>query len=108
MRYAFIKEHRGAWPVGLMAEVLAVSISGYYTWLKRGQSKRAAEDERLTEKIVTFHCGELGPTGRALPVLSQSRRLGVFRKAHGRPDARGIGNGDTAATQPGNADASFG
>jgi len=69
VRYAFIKEHRGAWSVSLMASVLAVSVSGFYTWLRRGKSKRAAEDEKLTEKIVMFHCGELAPTGRALPVL---------------------------------------
>ena len=57
MRYAFIKEHRDVWAVGLMAGVLAVSVSGFYAWLRRGQSQRAKEDERLTEKIVMFHCG---------------------------------------------------
>ncbi len=57
MRYAFIRENRGAWAVGLMAGVLAVSVSGFYDWLRRGQSKRAADDEVLTEKIVMFHCG---------------------------------------------------
>ena len=57
MRYAFIKEHRDVWAVGLMAGVLAVSVSGFYDWLRRGQSKRAADDETLAEKIVMFHCG---------------------------------------------------
>jgi len=57
VRYAFIRENRGAWAVGLMAGVLAVSVSGFYDWLRRGQSKRAADDEVLTEKIVMFHCG---------------------------------------------------
>lgn len=57
MRYAFIKEHRGQWTVSLMAQVLGVSLSGLYDWLKRGKSKRAREDEVLTEKIVMFHCG---------------------------------------------------
>ncbi|MDQ3398718.1 MAG: IS3 family transposase, partial [Deinococcota bacterium] len=57
MRYAFIKEHRGQWAVSLMAQVLAVAVSGFYDWLKRGKSKRAKEDEKLTEKIVMFHCG---------------------------------------------------
>ncbi len=69
MRYAFIKDNRGRWAVSLMALVLAVSVSGFYDWLKRGKSKRAEEDEKLTEKIMMFHCGELAPTGRALPVL---------------------------------------
>ena len=69
MRYAFIKEHRAQWTVCLMTEVLAVSLSGFYSWLKRPQSQRVQDDEVLTEKITMFHCGELGPTGRALPVL---------------------------------------
>ncbi len=57
MRYAFIKEHRGTWAVSAMAQVVGVSLSGPYDWLKRGKSKRAGEDEVLTEKIVMFHCG---------------------------------------------------
>jgi putative transposase len=69
VRYAFIKKHHGVWAVGLMAGVLAVSVSGFYAWLRRGKSKRAQDDETLTEKIVMFYCGELAPTGRALPVL---------------------------------------
>ncbi len=57
MRYAFIKEHRARWAVRLMAQVLAVSLSGFYSWLRRGKSQRAQADERLTEKIMMFHCG---------------------------------------------------
>jgi transposase InsO family protein len=57
VRYAFIKEHRSTWAVSAMAQVLGVSLSGLYDWLKRGKSKRAGEDEVLTEKIVMFHCG---------------------------------------------------
>jgi len=57
VRYAFIKQHRDAWGVGLMAGVLAVSVSGFYAWLQRGKSKRAQDEEVLTEKIIMFHCG---------------------------------------------------
>jgi len=57
VKYAFIEAHRSTWAVGLMASILAVSVSGFYGWLRRGQSKRAKDDERLTEKIVMFHCG---------------------------------------------------
>ena len=57
MRYAFIKENHGRWAVSLMAGVLAVSVSGFYAWLRRGQSQRAQDDEVLSEKIVMFHCG---------------------------------------------------
>lgn len=56
MRYALIKKHPGRWPVALMAEVLAVSVSGFYDGLMRPKSKRAKEDVVLTEKIM-FHWG---------------------------------------------------
>ena len=52
-----MKEHRGRWAVSLMAEVLAVSVSGFYDWLRRGKSKRAEENEKLSEQIIMFHCG---------------------------------------------------
>ena len=57
MKYAFIKEHRGQWPVNLIAEVLQVSVSGFYDWLKRPRSKRIREDKTLTQEIIRFHCG---------------------------------------------------
>ncbi len=57
MRYTFIKANCGQWAVSLLAQVLAVSVSGFYDWLRRGKSKRAEEDGVLTEKIVMFHCG---------------------------------------------------
>ena len=40
-----------------MAEVLAVSASGFYDWLRRKKSKRAKEDEKLSKQIIMFHCG---------------------------------------------------
>ncbi len=52
-----MKEHRGRWAVSLMAEVLAVSVSGFYDWLKRPQSRRAKEDKTLSKEIIKFHCG---------------------------------------------------
>ena len=38
-----------------MCRVLDVSTSGYYAWIKRTPSKRAIEDEELTDKIVAIH-----------------------------------------------------
>jgi putative transposase len=38
-----------------MCQVLGVSPSGYYDHLRREKSKRALEDERLTEMIVEVH-----------------------------------------------------
>ena len=81
MRYAFIKAHRSQWAVSLMAQVLAVSLSGFYSWLKRSQSQRAQDDEVLTEKITMFHRGELGPLGpgfaRSRVALLTARRASI-------------------------------
>ncbi len=57
MRYAFIEGHRSCWAVSLIAEVLAVSVSGFYSWLGRLKSRRAKADETLTKQIVMFHYG---------------------------------------------------
>jgi putative transposase len=57
MRYAFIQEHRYQWAITLMCRVLEVAVSGFYDWLGRPFSKRAKENEVLTEKIIMFHCG---------------------------------------------------
>jgi len=51
MRYGFIAKHRGIWPLSWMCEILDVSASGFYSWLSRGPSQRAQEDEVLTRQI---------------------------------------------------------
>jgi putative transposase len=42
-------------PIATMCRVLGVSTSGYYSWRRRGPSKRAVEDEYLTERIRDSH-----------------------------------------------------
>ena len=44
-----------------MCEMLGVSRSGYYAWVKREPSKRQLDDERLTELITEIH-GEFEET----------------------------------------------
>lgn len=46
-----------------MAQVLAVSLSGFYGWLRRAKSQRARDDEVLSEKITVFHCGSRATYG---------------------------------------------
>lgn len=56
MRYSF-KAHRASWTITLRANVLMVSASGFYAWLKRPKSKRTLENEVLTEEIIMVHGG---------------------------------------------------
>jgi transposase InsO family protein len=55
VRYAFIDDHRGDWPVTVQCDVLAVSRSGYYVWRNRGPSVTAQRRAALTEQIREVH-----------------------------------------------------
>lgn len=54
-RYQFIAEQRGKHSVRQMCEVLRVSASGFYDWLKRQPSPRAAANEALSACIRRVH-----------------------------------------------------
>jgi transposase InsO family protein len=51
MKYQFIKNHSGEFPVKKMAEVLQVSKSRYYSWLKEPSEKKI-KDQYLEPKIL--------------------------------------------------------
>jgi transposase InsO family protein len=55
MRFAFIRRHAGEYPLGWMCQVLRVSMSGYYAWLRRPESRRSREDRRLLLEIRAIH-----------------------------------------------------
>ena len=55
MRYTFIRNHREAFPVTLLCEVLEVGTSGFYAWLQRPESPRSRETRRLLLEIKTVH-----------------------------------------------------
>ena len=56
MRYRFIDEHKKAWPVILMCDVLSVSRSGYYDWTGRSPSRRAQSNRKLDSRIRDIFC----------------------------------------------------
>ena len=55
MRYQFIKDHRQVWPLKVQCEVLEVSRSGYYAWLRRPPSPTALRAAELTDRIRQIH-----------------------------------------------------
>ena len=47
MKYAFVRDQREAFPVGLMCRILGVGSSGFYAWLNRPESPRSRENRRF-------------------------------------------------------------
>ena len=55
MKFAFVRDHQGEFPVGLLCDVLGISRGGYYAWKGRPVSGRAARVERLAGQIRGAH-----------------------------------------------------
>ena len=55
MKYVFVRDHRGAFPVDLMCRTLEVGSSGFYAWLKRPESPRSQKNLRLLVEIKAVH-----------------------------------------------------
>ena len=55
MKYVFVRNHRGAFPVDLMCQTLEVGSSGFYAWLNRPESPRKQETRRLLMAIKVIH-----------------------------------------------------
>ncbi|WP_430488358.1 IS3 family transposase (plasmid) [Salmonella enterica] len=54
LRYAFIRDNTGCWPVRLLCRVLNVHPSGFYSWLQQPHSQRHQADLRLAGQIKQF------------------------------------------------------
>lgn len=81
MRFRFIEQHGGTWPVRLMCRVLEVSASGYYAWRSRPESRRARENRALladVRRLQEQHKGRYG-----------SPRMHAALRAEGRGVSRG-------------------
>jgi transposase InsO family protein len=53
MRYAFIRRHRGVWPIGIQCGVLKVSVSGYHEHFAR--QLRITERRHLSAEALAVH-----------------------------------------------------
>lgn len=51
MKYAWIKEQKKAFPVGMMCKLLGVSRNAYYHWCRNGERKKDSDLFRLVKEI---------------------------------------------------------
>jgi putative transposase len=63
VKFAFIREHRRSWPVGVICHVLGVSRSGFFAWLGRKPSRRRQRRQELAVKIRAVHREHRGVYG---------------------------------------------
>lgn len=68
MRYAWIKGHAGNYPVAILCRTLAVSVSGYYSWLGRKPSAQQQRRQRIAAAAGKFY--------------HDSNRIYGYRKVH--------------------------
>jgi putative transposase len=61
--YRFISAEKARTPVSMACELLGVSRSGFYGWLRRPPSDRALSDAWLTERITAIHAANRGVYG---------------------------------------------
>jgi putative transposase len=77
-----IKELRLRYPVPTLCDILAVSESGYYDWLRRKPSKRQQEEDRLEMAIKAAHRASReahGPKKLREDLAEQGIKIGVCR-----------------------------
>jgi len=55
VKYAFIRDHRDRYPIRRLCEVMELSSSAYYDWLKRPPSARAVSDAALAGELKELH-----------------------------------------------------
>jgi transposase InsO family protein len=63
VKFAFVRDHRRVWPVGVICRVLRVSRSGFYAWQRRRPSPRQRRQEELIGKIKTAYAQSRGLYG---------------------------------------------
>jgi putative transposase len=84
MRCRAIRAHTGWFPVTLMCQTLAGSLSGYYAWVARPESRRMAENRQLLAQIRVIHAESRStygsPRGHAT-LQAQGQRIGEHRVA---------------------------
>lgn len=79
-----MKAHQAEFSIQRMCELLGVSTSGYYAWLKRPDSGRAVQNKVLTDLIHQIHTNSRGTYGAPRiyeELLDQGVHIGYNRVA---------------------------
>lgn len=101
--FKFMSDHRTEFPVKVMARVLKVNRTAYYSWVKRPPSARELADRDLTRQIKEIHAANRGVYGaprihaelrmehgirvsvkRVARLMRQARISGLVRKKRGK------------------------
>ena len=81
MKYAWIREFEGVFPIFSMCRVLQVSRSRYYYWRKNPLSERAAQNAALTEEVeAAFVEGRRNYGARSIQNRLMQRGITISRK----------------------------
>ena len=73
MKFAFVRDHREHFDVGVMCSVLGVTPAGFYAWLGRPPSPRASRAHALAEQVRIVH-RELGGVYGSIKITKELRR----------------------------------
>lgn len=76
MRFRFIADHQGEFPVTRLCQVLQVSSSGYYAWRQRAVSEREMANQELVKRIETVY-NDSGKTYGSPRVCRELKAAGV-------------------------------
>jgi len=89
VKFAFIRDNRARFDVGVMCAVFAVTRAGFYAWLDRPESPRTLRARELTEQIRLVHEESRRIYGGIkITKELQHRKLKVNRKTVARLMAR--------------------
>ena len=84
MTFGLKDEHRHIWPVRTICAVLGVSVSGYYAWRRRPESRRSVENRALLDDIRCAHAESGGCYGAPrvhAALRAAGRQIGRHRVA---------------------------
>ena len=121
MKFGFIAQHRGIWPVAWSCQALEVSRAGFHAWLVRPRSQRARTDEVLGSQVRrsfvysdrtygarrVWHDVLAAGHGCGLHRIDRLMRMQALRARPRRRLPRAVGDSNSSAVAPNVLDRQF-